>query len=244
MRKSFLLLLLVAGMLSVNAQKSKIKAQLTETTVVKDTAGNVLPSAIWQPLYRSGKVKMHPVDAAQNDSEFVLSRYTDEEWNKLMETLPKPHSSKAFKNNGRFGNFRERDLEGNTYNLKDLKGKVVVINFWFINCPPCRMEIPDLNELVDQYKDNKDVVFLGIALDDRYRLEEFLRMIPFRYHIIENGRDLAMSNNVSSFPTHVVLNREGKIQFHTDGLARNTVYWVKKSIDEALAQQGTLAQGQ
>lgn len=243
MRKSFLLLLLAAGMLSADAQKSKIKAQLTEASVVKDTAGNVLPAALWMPLYRSGKVKMRPMNAAQNDSEFVLSRYTDEEWNKLMESMPKPHASKAFKNNGRFGNFRERDLEGNLHNLKDLKGKVVVINFWFINCPPCRMEIPDLNELVEQYKDNKDVVFLGIALDDRYRLEEFLRLIPFRYHIIENGRNLAMSNNVNAFPTHVVLNREGKIQFHTDGLARNTVYWVKKSIDEALAQQANLAQG-
>ena len=64
MRKSILLLLLAAGMLSVNAQKSKIKAQLTEATVVKDTSGNVLPSAIWMPLYRSGKVKMRPVNAA------------------------------------------------------------------------------------------------------------------------------------------------------------------------------------
>ncbi|HEY1112352.1 MAG TPA: hypothetical protein VGE66_02290, partial [Chitinophagaceae bacterium] len=99
------------------------------------------------------------------------------------------------------------------------------------------------NDLVEQYQDNKDVVFLGIALDDRYRLEEFLRMIPFRYHIIENGRNLAEGNNVKAFPTHVVLDREGKIHFHTDGLARNTVYWVKKSIDEALAQQGNLAQG-
>ncbi|HEY1113431.1 MAG TPA: TlpA disulfide reductase family protein [Chitinophagaceae bacterium] len=243
MRKSFLLLLLAAGMLSADAQKSKIKAQITETTVVKDTSGNVIPAALWVPLYRSGKVKMRPINVAQDDSEFVLSRYTDEEWNKLMESMPRPHPSKAFKNNGRFGNFRERDLEGNLHNLKDLKGKVVVINFWFINCPPCRMEIPDLNELVAQYSHNKDVVFLGIALDDRYRLEEFLRIIPFRYHIIENGRNLAEGNNVKAFPTHVVLDREGKILFHTDGLARNTVYWVKKSIDKALAQPGNLAQG-
>lgn len=243
MHKSILLLLLAAGMLPATAQNTKSKARLSETTIVKDTSGNILPAELWMPLYRSGKVKVRPMNAARYDSEFVLSRYTDEEWSQLMEKLPKPQPSKAFKKNGRFGHFRERDLEGNLHNLKDLKGKVVVINFWFINCPPCRMEIPDLNELVEQYQENKDVVFIAIALDERYRLEEFLRLMPFKYHIIENGRNLAMSNNVNAFPTHVVLDREGKIRFHTDGLARNTVYWVKKSIEQALAQPANLAQG-
>jgi thiol-disulfide isomerase/thioredoxin len=241
MRKSILLLLLSATMLSAGAQLTKGKARISENSVVKDTAGNVLPPALWMPLLQSGKVKMRPVNAASIESEFVLSRYTDEEWGKLMESMPKPTESKAFRKTTRMSSFRERDLEGNLHNLKDLKGKVVVINFWFVNCPPCRMEIPDLNELVGQYKNNDDVVFLGIALDDRYRLEEFLRLMPFRYHIIENGRVLAMNNNVKSFPTHIVLDREGKILFHTEGLARNTVYWIRKSIEQALVQPGSLA---
>lgn len=241
MQKCFLALLLAITMIPAGAQLTKGKARLSETSVVKDTAGNILPAALWMPLYKTGKVKMRPVNTASYESEFILSRYTDEEWTRIMEAMPKPQESKAFRKTTRMSSFRDRDLEGNLYNLKDLKGKVVVINFWFINCPPCRMEIPDLNELVAQYAGNDDVVFLGIALDDRYRLEEFLKIMPFRYHIIENGRMLAQNNNVSSFPTHVVLDREGKILFHTDGLARNTVYWVKKSIDQALAQPASIA---
>jgi thiol-disulfide isomerase/thioredoxin len=243
MRKSLLLLLLATCVLSADAQMTKGKARLSENSVVKDTAGNILPAALWVPLYQTGKVKVQPVNAASFNPEFVLSRYTEEEWTKQMESMPKPAESRAFRKSKGMNLSKTSDLEGNFYDLKELKGKVVVVNFWFINCPPCRLEIPDLNELVAQYRDNKEVVFLGIALDDKYRLEEFLRRMPFHYNIIENGRDLALSNNVNAFPTHVVLDREGKILFHTDGLAQNTVYWVKKSIAQALAQQANLAQG-
>lgn len=243
MRKYFLLLLLAVALLPANAQKTKVKAKLSETSVVKDPSGNVLPAEVWVPLYQTGKVKVDPVDPSKADSEFTLSRYTEEEWNKKMEAMPKPLGSRAFKKSSQFAAFEETDLQGNSYKLKELKGKVVVINFWFINCPPCRLEIPDLNELVAQYKNNPDVVFLAIAMDDKSRLQEFLRMMPFNYHIIEKGEYIARDNNINAFPTHVVLDRNGKILFHTDGLAENTVHWVKKSIEQALAQKGELAQG-
>ncbi len=93
--------------------------------------------------------------------------------------------------------------------------------------------------MVASFKDNKDVIFIGIALDGKYELQEFLKAFPFDYNIIDNGRNLAASYRVNSFPTHVVIDRDGKIKFHTAGLARNTVYWIKKSVDEALAKPVT-----
>jgi thiol-disulfide isomerase/thioredoxin len=243
MRKNFLLLMLALAMLSAGAQKTKVRAKLSETSVVKDPTGNVLPTSVWVPLYQTGKMKVDPVDPSKYDSEFTIRRYTEEEWTQKMEAMPRPLGSRAFKKNSQFTAFDETDLQGNHYKLKELKGKVVVINFWFINCPPCRMEIPDLNELVAQYKNNPDVVFLAIAMDDKHSLQEFLKRMPFKYNIIENGEYIASKNNVGAFPTHVVLDRNGKILFHTDGLAENTVYWVKKSIEQALAQKGDVAQG-
>ena len=74
------------------------------------------------------------------------------------------------------------DLEGTTFTLDELKGKVVVINFWFVACKPCVEEIPELNELVEKYEE-KDVVFLGFALDNEKRLNSFLEKTPFKYHI-------------------------------------------------------------
>ena len=126
-------------------------------------------------------------------------------------------------------------MHGTKYQLKQLIGKVVVLNFWFINCPPCRQEIPDLNDMVDSYKDNKDVVFIAIALDQRYDLEQFLKTSPYHYNIIDNGRYIASQYGVTLYPTHVVIDRTGKVLFHTSGLSGGTIPWLKKSIASALA---------
>jgi thiol-disulfide isomerase/thioredoxin len=108
----------------------------------------------------------------------------------------------------------------------------VVINFWFINCPPCKQEIPELNELVAKYKDNKDVVFLAIALDDAYDLRNFLKTMPFNYNVVGGGRYYSEKYGVKSYPTHVIIGKDGLIKFSTLGLAANTVYWIEKTIKE------------
>ncbi|HVE61414.1 MAG TPA: TlpA disulfide reductase family protein [Chitinophagaceae bacterium] len=236
MFKTFLLLLCLAFISTVSAQKSKVRARLTETTVVKDTSGNEIPYVLWKNLVASSDISFYPEDPTAENSVFIIRRLNKEEKQKLMEKMPMPDESKSFKTGAKFITFNEIDINGNRYKLKELKGKVVVINFWFINCPPCRMEIPELNDLVASYKENKDVIFIGIALDEKYALQEFLKTFPFDYNIIENGRNLATSYRVKSFPTHVVVDRDGKVKFHTAGLAKNTVYWIKKSIDEALTK--------
>jgi len=146
----------------------------------------------------------------------------------------KPRETTCFTTGERLGAFSFRDLNKNKYKLKDLAGKVVVLNFWFINCPPCRKEIPDLNDLVDRFKNNPDVVFIAVALDDPYQLEDFLKQQPYHYNIVADGRYDAQRYGIKSYPTHVVLDRNSNIIFHTSGLAPNTVYWVEKSITEGL----------
>ncbi len=236
MQKSFFLLLCLTCIFTASAQKSKTKAKLTETSIVKDTSGNEYPYVVWKNLVASSDINFYPENPSDENSAFIIRRLTKEEKQKLMDKMPMPHESKSFRTGAKLAAFNETDINGNRYKLKDLKGKVIVINFWFINCPPCRMEIPELNEMVASYKDNKDVVFIGIALDEKYEIQEFLKIFPFDYNIIENGKNLALSYRVNSFPTHVVVDRDGKVKFHTAGLAKNTVYWIKRSMDEALAK--------
>ncbi|MGF7230956.1 TlpA family protein disulfide reductase, partial [Arachidicoccus sp.] len=61
--------------------------------------------------------------------------------------------------------FNFKDLDGNVYNNQNCVGKTLVINTWFVTCTACIHEMPDLNQLVDQYKDRNDVLFLGFCLD-------------------------------------------------------------------------------
>jgi peroxiredoxin len=216
------------------AQKSK--AKLTETSVVRDSSGMVYPYAFWKQMLLSGKYKSKALYPENENSDFLIVPLSDDEIETMMKTLPKPRTSQVFRDGAKFPGFTETDINGNKYKIKDLLGKVIVINFWFINCPPCRTEIPELNGLVKMHENNKDVVFIGIAMDDKYRLKEFLKTSPFYYNIIENGGYLAKQYNVQSFPTHVVIDGEGKVRFHTIGLARNTVYWINKTIKESLSE--------
>ncbi|QDW28197.1 TlpA family protein disulfide reductase [Pedobacter sp. KBS0701] len=98
-----------------------------------------------------------------------------------MDKIPKPRASDSFREGELFNGLRITDMNGNKYDLRDSTGKIFVLNFWFINCPPCKSEIPQLNELVAKYKDNKDVVFLAIALDEKYDLKSFLKSTTFDY---------------------------------------------------------------
>lgn len=204
-----------------------------DSVEVKDANGTVYPAIIAQKLMATGKYSLR---MSPDGKKALLHELTGEEINRRLSSLPKPMESKFFSTGQSISSFKEKDMNGVKYNLKELRGKVVVLNFWFINCPPCRQEIPHLNEMVDAYRDNKDVVFLAVALDERSELEQFLKTMPYHYNIIDGGRYIAQQYGITSYPTHVILDKQGKVIFHTSGFGLNTVSWLKKSIEAGLTE--------
>jgi len=211
-------------------------AKLNEKSIVKDSDGMVYPYTIWRTLIMQGDYYARPIDNQNEQSEFLLVRLTEEQKKQRLEKMPKPRESDCFRTGKKFNLFKGTDINNNKINLESEKGKIIVLNFWFINCPPCRMEIPALNELVDGYKGNENLKFIAIALDSKSDIQNFLKTTPFNYAIIDRGEYLSTRFGVRGYPTHVIIDQEGKIGFHTTGLAMNTVYWLKKSIDELLSQ--------
>lgn len=112
--------------------------------------------------------------------------------------------------------FQTTDMEGNPVDLEKLRGKVVVLNFWFIGCAPCIVEIPGLNKLVEEYAD-RGVEFLAIALDQKKYLDDFLTEKEFKYHIIPEGVEIAQKYGVEGYPTHVIINPDGEIESRLTG---------------------------
>ncbi|CAN5323343.1 hypothetical protein BH10ACI2_BH10ACI2_06340 [soil metagenome] len=123
--------------------------------------------------------------------------------------------------------FAEYTMDGTKVESDKLRGKVVVINLWFINCPNCIDEIKLLNNLVDEYKGNKDVVFLGFSASKKADLQKFLIKNPFNYQIIPDAMMVILTKfgtpdkngdiNVP-FPMHYVLDRTGKVVLKEQGI--------------------------
>ena len=124
------------------------------------------------------------------------------------------------------------DLKGKTIKLSELKGKVVVLNFWFTKCGPCVVEMPKLNELVEEYK-NKEVVFLAITFNKKGVVENFLNETTFNYTIAANANDVITMYGVQSYPTSIVINKEGEIVRKEIGYRTN----IKSVLSNAIKTQ-------
>lgn len=104
------------------------------------------------------------------------------------------------------------DLNGNIYNKKTCKGKIVVLNCWFIGCHACVKEMPELNQLVHHYKNQKDILFVSIAPDSLYQLKQFLSKTRFDYAVVPNMRQyLNDTINLTMYPTDIIINKKGLV---------------------------------
>jgi peroxiredoxin len=107
--------------------------------------------------------------------------------------------------------FTLSDLEGRTWRLQDLKGKVVLVNFWATWCPPCRKEMPDLQALYDKYKD-QGLVVLSISDEDAAKVSPFINERKISYPVLlDPGRKVNEEFVVEGIPKSFVYDREGKL---------------------------------
>jgi peroxiredoxin len=107
--------------------------------------------------------------------------------------------------------FTLADLQGKVWNLKDLRGKVVLLNFWATWCPPCRKEMPDLEALYLKFKD-KDLVVLAISDEDAAKVNPFLVEQNITYPVLlDPGRKVNEQFQIEGIPKSFVYDRSGKL---------------------------------
>ena len=106
--------------------------------------------------------------------------------------------------------------DDNLYILSELKGKAVLLNFWATWCGPCRMEIPDFNELYKQYND-KGLEILSISISDSYQqLIKFKNAYNMFYPILYGDQKNMMKiqreyGGIHSIPMSFLINKKGEI---------------------------------
>lgn len=106
--------------------------------------------------------------------------------------------------------FNFSDINGKVYTPENTKGKIVLFKCWFIGCVACVKEMPALNELVRQYKDRDDILFISLAMDGKKELQKFLSATKFDYATVPGQAGyMADQLKVSAYPTHFLINKEG-----------------------------------
>lgn len=211
-----------------------------EKSRIQDENGKILTFANWQALMQTGEYGLKELRGKKD--AFTLYKLTPEEKERMMAFMNnaspengEPMPSPFFKTGEPITPFQAPDISGKSVDITALRGKVVVLNFWFVGCAPCRQEIPELNKLVDRFSPTGDVEFVSIALDKKPEILKMLKKLPFQYRHIPDGKAIANDKfGVTMFPTHVIINKDGKIAFHTSGLSPNTIGAIEKSIAKAL----------
>jgi peroxiredoxin len=107
--------------------------------------------------------------------------------------------------------FTLNDPRGKAWHLQELRGKVVLVNFWATWCPPCRKEMPDLEELYNKFKDQGFVV-LAISDEEAAKVSPFIGERKISYPVLlDPGRKVNELFQVEGIPKSFVFDREGKM---------------------------------
>lgn len=127
-----------------------------------------------------------------------------------------------------------QDISGQAYTQEDLNENVVVLNFWATWCSPCIAEIPELNRVVEKFKDKK-VLFFAPTLETGRRLDDFRARIDFDYRIVPKAGEISEEYKSFSLPTHIVIDKNGIVRFIQVGTDTDTIYKVlSKEIKKCL----------
>jgi len=108
-------------------------------------------------------------------------------------------------------------LDGNSMSLTDFAGQIVVLNFWASWCPPCRMEMPDLNEMNAELIESGAAVLVTVNLTDGRRetrdiARQYIEENGFGFIVLFDDQGLLAGDyNISSIPQTFILDRTGNV---------------------------------
>jgi peroxiredoxin len=129
--------------------------------------------------------------------------------------------------------FKGRALDGKPVSLADLRGKVVLLNFWGTWCPPCREEIPELTRLHHElHEKGLEIVSVNVG-DPKTRLEKFAAEQKIPYPILVQD-SLPHRYRVASFPTSVIIDQQGQIRYVAEGYSPRAIPDLRRVVEHLL----------
>ncbi|MFQ5913772.1 MAG: peroxiredoxin family protein [Nitrospinota bacterium] len=131
------------------------------------------------------------------------------------------------------------DLEGKSLRLSDLRGQVVLINFWATWCPPCRAEMPSMNDLYKGYRDKGfEILAISSDVEGKRVVAPFVEKYGLTFPVLLDPKnDVGSRLQMRGIPSTFLLDKEGRIA----GLEIGARNWNRSSLRQLL--DGLLAEG-
>jgi len=208
----------------------KLATRATEGDFGHDTLQEVattLATALQQqPTQDKPEFAPHQELAELVRYEHVQASLNDPQFEQAMAAL------EAADNHRQEANFTLTDLHGKTWTLKDLRGEVVLVNFWATWCPPCQKEMPDLEALYKEFRHERFVI-LAISDEEAAKVRPFIAERKITYPVLLDPDHKAWSAfEFEGIPKSFVYDRDGKL------VAQSIDMRTQKQFREMLAQAG------
>jgi peroxiredoxin len=158
-------------------------------------------------------------DTISNEFYEILHKRTDAEvkadnkyWNKYFKEDDKNRKKLL---SATVDDLYMTDIHGNLHTSESLKGKVIVLDFWFTTCAPCIEEMPELNKIREEFGTD-EVAYFGITFSEKEKVEKFLERVKYDYTIVADSKNLCDRFGIKFYPTTLVIDKKGKIVYSGD----------------------------
>jgi len=165
------------------------------------------------------------LDSSNLNPEQVKVKYNEEfkKWNKCIQSYKVP-------------DFKALTLHNDTFSLEKVTNKVVVLNFWSLNCPPCLIELKVLNALCEEYK-TEEVIFVSLAPNSK---KQIMNYISSKISTIANANEIFNLYGIYGYPQTIILRKNHMIRHQFMGINVNDIEKFKESfkieVKEALLE--------
>ena len=126
----------------------------------------------------------------------------------------------TFKRGDVFADMTVTTPDGTTYKISEIlkEKKAVVINFWFLNCDPCRMEFPYMQEAYENYQDDIEILAINTYDGKDDTVAEYQKKMELTFPMAVLDEEWAVRMGVQAYPTTVIIDRYGIVSFKHTGM--------------------------
>jgi peroxiredoxin len=152
----------------------------------------------------------------------------------VQETLDEDKRSAAIKDKPA-PDFTAPDIDGNRHTLRDFRGKIVVLDFWYRGCGWCMRAMPQVNQVADDFR-SKPVVILGLNTDSDIADPKFvIGALKLNYPVLRIDQNVVTQFQVQAFPSLLVLDSKGIVREFDEGYSLTLRVDLDKKINALLS---------